>query len=72
MDPAKTAIALTIDQYDSLTMQLDQALALADVLQLALEGGDPEPGSLENCTALLYERLFGVKKIWAEASQAQA
>lgn len=35
MDPAKKAIALTIAEIDSLTMQLDQALALADVLACA-------------------------------------
>jgi hypothetical protein len=65
-------VNFTLSEHDALSLKIDRALALADVLRLAVEGGDPEPDSMENCTAMLYEKLFSIKKIWTEATSRQA
>jgi hypothetical protein len=57
-----------ISEYDDLNLKISRAHGLADVLQLAFENTEPEPGSLGPSLAMLFELLSDVKKIWTGAT----
>lgn len=55
-------------QYNDMELYIGRGRALADMLQVALQGGGMEPESLERCISMLYEKLTRLENIWQEAA----
>lgn len=64
-------VKFSVLEYDTLTLNIPRALALADVMTIADQCGDTERCDMGQCVSMLYELLLPICMAWEEATSRQ-